>query len=359
MAMPFACAVPREAIEEQGSRFWLHAFGSGPYRIIHWTRGIRMELERSAAVNQNDEGYFDGVDVMIGGDRTLHSMMLDRGELDVVLFAPIPDIVRLTHNPLSKEVVHTVNLAATDFLYLNTELPPFNTLKVRQAMNHAIDKQRLVTFTAHTAVAARSILPPVMPGFNPEQRGLEFDPAKSKQLLRDAGFPDGLSFELWYSDNDPRWERIVMAIESDLRAVGMTAKLKKLNYSAICTATQTRRAVPCAYNGWSQAYPDPSDFLDVLFNGTRIQDFGGNNGAYYNNPEVNRLLAEAGRISVPSERYRRYQSIENLILQDAPVVPLVHQALPVLISPRIGGFRPHPVWMMQPERWWTMDSSKK
>ena len=356
MAMTFACAVPREAIEEQGNQFWPHAFGSGPYRIIQWTRGIRMELERSAAVNQNDEGYFDGVDVMMGGDRTLHSMMLDRGELDVVYFAPIPDIVRRTHNPLSKEVVHTIDQASTGFLYLNTELPPFNTLKVRQAINHAIDKQRLVTFTAHTAVAARSILPPLMLGFNPEQRGLEFDPAKSKQLLRNAGFPDGLSFELWYSDDDPR---MVMAMESDLRAVGITAKLKKVNFPALLTAMQTRRAVPCAFSGWGQDYPDPSNFLDVLFNGTSIQDFGGNNGAYYNNPEVNRLLAEAGRITVPSERYRRYQHIENLILQDAPVVPLVHAALPVLISPRIGGFRPHPVWAMRPEHWWAIDSPKK
>jgi len=195
-----------------------------------------------------------------------------------------------------------------------------------------------------------------MLGFNPEQRGLEFDPAKSKQLLRDAGFPDGLSFELWYSDDDPR---MVMAMESDLRAVGITAKLKKVNLAALLTAMQTRRAVPCAFSGWGQDYPDPSNFLDVLFNGTSIQDFGGNNGAYYNNPEVNRLLAEAGRITVPSERYRRYQHIENLILQDAPVVPLVHAALPALISPRIGGFRPHPVWAMRPEHWWAMDSPKK
>ena len=359
MAMTFACAVPREAIEAQGSGFWLHAFGTGPYRIIKWTRGIRMELMRSAEVNQNDEGYFDGVDVMIGGDRALHSMMLDRGELDIVYLAQVPDIVRLTRNPLLKEVVHPIDQAATDFLYLNNELPPFNNLKVRQAVNHAIDKRRLVTFTAHTAVAARSILPPVMLGFNPEQRGLEFDPAKSKQLLRDAGFPDGLSFDLWYSDNDPRWERIVVAIESDLRAVGITAKLKRLTLPALFTAMQTRKTVPCGYLGWSQDYPDPSNFLDVLFNGTRIQDFGGNNYAYYSNPEVNRLLAEADRIAVPSERYRRYQRIENLILQDAPVVPLVHPAVPVLISPRIGGFRPHPVWTMQLEHWWATDAPKK
>ena len=359
LAMTFACVVPREAIEKQGSGFWLHAFGTGPYRLMKWTRGVRMELVRSAEVNQSDEAYFDGVDVMIGGDRALHSMMLDQGELDIVYLAQIPDIVRLTRNLLLKDVVHPIDQASTDFLYLNTELPPFDNLQVRQAMNHAIDKQRLVRFTAHTAVAAGSILPPVMLGFNPEQRGLEFDPAKSKQLLRDAGFPDGLSFDLWYSDNDPRWERIVVAIESDLRAVGITAKLKRLTLPALLTAMQTRKTVPCGYLGWSQDYPDPSNFLDVLFNGTHLQNFGGNNFAYYRNPEIDRLLAEADRIAVPSERYRRYQRIENLILQDAPVVPLLYPALPVLISPRIGGFEAHPVWGMQLERWWATGDSKK
>lgn len=359
MAMTFASVVPREAIEEQGRGFWQQAFGTGPYRLMKWTRGIRMELMRSVAVNQEDEGYFDGVDVMIGGDRALHSMMLDRDELDIVYLAQLPDIVRLTRNPLLKDVVHPIDQASTDFLYLNTELPPFDNLKVRQAMNHAIDRQRLVTFTAHTAVAAGSILPPVMLGFNPAQRGLEFDPAKSKQLLREAGFPDGLNFDLWYSDNDPRTERIVVAIESDLRAVGLTAKLKKLTLPALFTAMQTRKTVPCGYLGWSQDYPDPSNFLDVLFNGTRIQDFGGNNYAYYSNPEVNRLLAEADRIAVPSERYRRYQDIENLILLDAPVVPLVYSAVPVLISPGIGGFKPHPVWGMQFEHWWATGDPKK
>lgn len=359
LAMTFACVVPREALEEHGSRFWLRAFGTGPYRLKKWTRGTRMELIRSAAVNQSDEGYFDGIDVMLGGDRALHSMMLDRGELDLVYLAQIPDIVRLTRNPRLKDVVHPIDQAGTDFLYLNNELPPFDNLRVRQAMNHAINKQRLVRFTAHTSVPAGGILPPVMLGFNPEQRGLQFDPEKSKQLLRDAGFPDGLSFDLWYSDSDPRWERIVVAIESDLRAVGITAKLKRLTLPALLTALQTRKTVPCGYLGWTQDYPDPSNFLDALFNGTQLQDFGGNNFAYYSNPEVNRLLAEADRIAVPSERYLRYRQIENLILLDAPVVPLLYSALPVLISPRIGGFAPHPVWGMQLEHWWATGDPNK
>ncbi len=358
MAMTFACVVPREAVQAEGNLFWLHAFGTGPYRLTGWRRGIRMGFVRSPEVNQGDEGHFDRVEVMIGGDRALHAMMFEHDELDAVYLVQMPDLVRLTRNGRQGGVVHAIDQASTDMLFLNTELPPFTDPKVRQAISHAIDKRRLATLTAHTSVPAKGILPPLMLGFNPEQKGLEFDPEQARRLLREAGTPEGFSFDLWYSDNDPRWERIVVAIESDLRAVGVTAKLKKLTLPALYTAMQTRKAVPCAYCGWNQDYPDPSNFLDVLFNGTRIQDFGGNNFAYCNNPQVNQLLAEADGIAVPAERYRRYQRIESLILQDAPVVPLVHPALPVLIASRIGGFRPHPVWQMQLEHWWATDSPR-
>jgi ABC-type transport system substrate-binding protein len=92
--------------------------------------------------------------------------------------------------------------------------------------------------------------------------------------------------------------------------------------------------------------------LDVLFNGSNLQETDGNNYAYYNNPTVNTLLAEADRVMVPSERYARYQEIERQILRDAPVIPLTHPSIPVLIAPSVGGFKAHPVWKMRVERWW-------
>jgi ABC-type transport system substrate-binding protein len=318
-----------------------------------------MDFERSPQVNQQDEGFFDRVEVMVGGDRALHAMMLERGELDAVYLAQTPDIVRLTRNSPMGQVVHAIDQASTDFLYLNVELEPFTDPRIRRAIGHAIDKVRLAGLTAHTAEPARTILPPLMPGFNPDQRGLVFDPDLARQLLREAGHPDGLSFDFWYTDNDPRWERSIIAIESDLHAVGFAAKLRKVTLPALLTAMQTRKTVPCGYLGWSQDYPDPSNFLDVVFSGARIQDLGGNNFAYYNNPQVNRLLGEADRVFAPSDRYRLYQRIEDIILQDAPAIPLVHSGVPALVSPRIGGFHPHPEWAMQWEKWWALDAPGK
>src|SRR5262249_656608 len=128
--------------------------------------------------------------------------------------------------------------------------------------------------------------------------------------------------------------------------------LKKVTLPALFTALQTRKTAAASYFGWSQDYPDPSNFLDVLFNGSNLQETDGNNYAYYNDPTVNSLLAEADRITSGGERYARYQEIERQILRDAPVIPLTHPSVPVLIAPSIGGFKQHLVWKMRPERWW-------
>ncbi len=352
MAMTFASPVPRDVVEAEGKKFWLHPFGSGPYRLVEWRRGIEMRFERSPVVNLPNEGFFDGVQVMIGGDRALQTMMLERGELDAVYLVQLPDLFRLSRSAQFKDTVKLVAGASTDFLAMNTEIPPFDNLKVRQAVNHAVNKNRLVSLTGGGATPARGILPPLMPGYNPELKGLPYDPERARQLLAEAGYRDGLKFELAYTEDDPRWGRAVIAIERDLNAVGITAVLKKMSLPVLYTAVQTRHRVACAYLGWSQDYPDPSNFLDVLFNGTRIQDAGGNNFAYYNNPKVNDLLAEADRSLVAAERYSRYQRVEQMIVEDAPFVPLLHQLTPVLISPRIGGFKPNAVWTMTPECWW-------
>lgn len=355
LGLTFACVVPREAIEAEGGRFWSHAYGSGPYRLTQWKRGISMVFERRPAENLPGEGYFDHIEVMLGGDRALHTLMLERGELDCVYYPQLSDTVRLKRDLRLNGLVRTIPIVNTEFLYLNTEIAPFNQPEVRRAISQAIDKNHLVRLTAHTSQEARSILPPLLPGFNANAVGWDFDPVAARKRLEESGFPDGFRFDLWYCEEDPTWGRMVVAIESDLRAIGVHANLKKVTLASLLTAMQTRKAVPSAYLGWSQDYPDPGDYLDVLFNGGNLQDFGGNNYSYYNNPKVNQGLAEADKIAIPSERYRSYQNIENQILYDAPVVPLTHPSLRLLVAPRVEGCRGHPVWQIQFEHWWAND----
>ena len=113
-----------------------------------------------------------------------------------------------------------------------------------------------------------------------------------------------------------------------------------------------RKTVQCSLSGWSQDYPDPSDFLDTLFNGNRITDEGCQNVSFYNNPQVNKLLAEAATCKDPEQRLRLYQAAEQAIVDDAPVVPLYQPYPYALRQPWLHGVHLHPVLYFRFERMW-------
>src|SRR5258708_1098159 len=97
-------------------------------------------------------------------------------------------------------------------------------------------------------------------------------------------------------------------------------------------------------------YPDPSDFLDVLLNGERITETDCNNTAFYSNPEVNRLLAQAGTSNDGAERDRLFREAERTVVKDAPWVPILHEQLPMLNNPRLHGTEAHPVYLWRYEK---------
>jgi len=113
-----------------------------------------------------------------------------------------------------------------------------------------------------------------------------------------------------------------------------------------------RKTAQTVFSGWSQDYPDPSDFLDTLFNGTRITDEGCQNISFYNNTNVNALLAEAATCKEPDRRLRLYQTAEQAIVTDAPVVPLFYQRVFALHQPWLHGMKLHPVLYFRFERMW-------
>ena len=354
LALPGALVVPREAVERYGSEFTAHPVGTGPYVLTQWRRAFNMRFARNPLYRRADRQNLDGVEVMVGGDQALHLMMFERGELDladatVAPGIPVPDIFRIQRSPRWRNLIETMQAGATEFLSLNTEMPPFDNLKVRQAMNYAINKEKLVRLEHGTVTTADGILPATMPGFNPHLKSYPYDPAKARQLLAGAGYPHGFSFQLWYLAEAPT---VPAAIENDLEQVGIKAELKPASFAPLLDSEERRKTVQCSAGGWSQDYPDPSDFLDVMFNGNRITDEGCQNTSFYNNPAVNQLLTEAATCPDPARRLGLYQAAEQAVVTDAPYVPLVHPRLFALHQPWLHGVHLHPVLYLRFERWW-------
>ncbi|MGA2279351.1 MAG: ABC transporter substrate-binding protein [Verrucomicrobiota bacterium] len=351
LAMTFACPVPREVVRPYGTDFASHLVGSGPYRLAEWRRGISCRLQRNTYYRGPD-GFVDGVEIMIGCDDTVMTMMLERGELDQVPLASPAQAARFKRDPGLRSWLTLVDAAETDYFFMNTEMKPFDDAQVRQAVNFAIDRERLLKLAGGFATVAHGPVPPVIPWSNPGLPRYDFNPEKARALLREAGFPSGFKTELWYSGDQPIFARLAEGVQQDLRQAGIQAELRPANFTAFDAKVTTRHQVPCGIWGWFQDYPDPSDFLDVLLNGERITENECNNTAFYNNPEVNRCLDAAAKHLDPGERTRLFRQAENLIMQDAPWAPLIHEQIPVLYHPRVHGTGPHPVWLWRYERMW-------
>ena len=356
IAMPFAYAVPREEVKRRGDKFGRYPVGAGPFTLAAWQRGTRMRLEKNPSYYRADEIRLEAIELMVGGNETLHMMMFERGELDIASVTstgiPDADFIRVMKDPvLSKRVAHQP-LNAIQYLSMNTELPPFDNVNVRRAVNHAIDRRRIVSLISDRGILARGVLPPGMPGFNEALEGYDYDPEKARELLRAAGYPDGFTTELMITAQSGIDTKIGQAVQQDLAAVGITVEIRPVTGPTRIEATGRRGTVPFSTFGWYQDYPDPSNFLDVLLNGDRITEVHSTNVAFYDNERVNMLLNEASASTDQVHRLALYQEAERLIVNDAPWVFLYYPQMYLLRQPWLKGLKLNPVWPIRYEMMW-------
>jgi len=350
LAMNFADAVPRELFVRGASPPAAGLVGSGPYRIAEWRRGLGYRFVRNPHYTGPD-GYVDGVELMVGGEEASAAMMLERGELDRVNADP-PTRLRFQRDSRLRSWMHRVTPTDVGYLFLNTEMKPFDDLRVRQAVSHAVNRARIVGLTAGQCIVAEGIVPANMPWSNPSRPQYAYDPDRARALLREAGLGDGFRTELWYIQSRAVDQRVAVGLQQDLAAVGIQLELKNVSYPAFEAKVRRRGEVACGLWGWLQDYPDPSTFLDTLLNGDRIQPGGSNNQAFYNNPEFNRRVNEAALLMDAAVRLRLFREAEDIALRDAPWVPLYHEQYAILRSPRLRGDVPHPVWLWRYETMW-------
>lgn len=356
MAMPFAYVVPKEAVKASAEDFAHNPVGSGAFVLSEWKRGSWMRFKRNPNYAWSERVKLDAFEIVVGGDGALHMMMFERGELDIAnvtdVGIPDPDFVRVMKDPALKRYVESQPLNAVRYLSMNTEISPFDNVLVRQAVNYAVDKKRIIRLMSDRGVPARGVLPPGMPGFNPDRIGYPYAPEKAKQLLRAAGYSEGFETELWINASMNTEVRQSQAIQQDLAKVGITVSIKAVTGATRIEAVGRRKTVPMAHFGWYQDYPDPSNFLDVLLSGHRITDVNSNNVAFYDNSQVNDLLSRAVYDLDPQHRLSLYQQAESIIVDEAPWVFLYHPNMYILRQPWLQGLDLNPVWPIRYERMW-------
>lgn len=338
LAMPFAAAVPREVAEKWGGDFSRHVVGSGPFMLKEWRSGQRIVLVRNQHYFDPALPGLDAIVTQVGVDQELAWLKFQAGEIDVSAIPPaeFPYVMKTPH--LSSLTLHITTLS-TDYLGMNCQMKPFDDVRVRQAFNYAIRKNKLIAILNGRGVIANGVLPPGLPGYDPTVRGYPYDPVKARQLLEEAGLGHNFAPTLWLRADQ---EETILAesIQQDLAQIGVHAMLKPVAWSALLEAVRQPDTVEFFSLGWEADFPDPENFLEVLF---ARRQWGSNNDTFYGNPRVDALLDEAAPISDRPRRYALYDEAQKNILADAPWVLLYHPVSYVIRQPWVHDYILNPL----------------
>jgi oligopeptide transport system substrate-binding protein len=321
LAVGHAKILPRDVVEREGEAFGTRPIGTGPFRFVRWDHGKEIVL----AANPE---YFDGPPLLAGVVYRIYSGEkwestyedFQRGALED---APPPTrnyrevIGRRQHVYVKRPMI------SVRFYGFNTRLRPLDDRRVRQAVIYAVNRAALVEelFQGRYPTAG-GILPPGTLGFNPNLKAYGYDPARAQALLREAGHPGGRGLPpiaIWSSVKLEAVVRELEQIKAALEAVGLRAELNyQTDWSKFSRMLDERKA-PVFLYAWHADVPDPDNFLFQLFHSGSPRNLFG-----YANPAVDELLTRARREAETRGRVENYRRAEELVMDDAPVMPMMH-----------------------------------
>jgi ABC-type transport system substrate-binding protein len=343
MAMNFAYVVPKEVVAQEGATKFGHApVGSGPFLLKQWVPGQKIVFVRNQHYFMPGVPKLDGVTFLIGLNPEVALLRVQRGQLDL-LGDPIPgpDFNRIKNDPTYKNQLVSGVDPETSYITMNTQIKPFNNLKVRQAVNMAIDKARIIKLLNGRGIIANQILPPTMAGFDSSYKGYPYDPAQAKKLLTQAGYPHGFSTTLYTLNVDPQ-PRIAQSFQNDLAQIGIKVSVVPLASATIISAASTPKKAPMVWSGglaWTEDFPDASDFYSSILSCSSAVPGGWNWPFYCNHQrdaEANTLLG----LTDHAKRLAGYQAFFRKIMADAVWVPIDNDVRYVLHTPQVHG-QPH------------------
>jgi ABC-type transport system substrate-binding protein len=339
-----AAIVPREEVERAGGRFAAGPVGTGPFVLREWIRGVRLRFERNPLYFRAGQPHLDAVDVLVNVDQTTQTMMFERGEIDFQRYLADPDFLRFQNSPDLQPLLKIVTGTSPTFIFMNCEMLPFTNRLVRVALNHAVNKEALVKTLLHRCVPMRGPLPMVVSGFNRDLPEYQYDPSKARELLKEAGFPNGFETTLWTAREHTSWVKMALFVQQNLREVGVSVQLKLVSLPTLLEASGRRGTVPMGVWNWTTTFDDPKETLDTLLNGDNIIEANCSNNAFYANPQVRQLFRDAAAEADVARRLQLYHQIESMVVQDAPWIFLVQMNTEMLLQPWLKGFTPRGFW---------------
>jgi peptide/nickel transport system substrate-binding protein/oligopeptide transport system substrate-binding protein len=341
VAYDAASIVPREEAEKRGALFASHPVGTGAFRFVSWRRDDQVVLERFKE-HFRGPAHLDRVIFRIIPADITRFNEYRAGQLDLSDI-PTGQCRAVQADPRLKGEVALWPTLGTHGVRFNVERAPFTDPRVRRAVAQAIDPSIIVERLFEGCVPpARGILPPALPGASPDVKRLPFDRGRARKLLEEAGYPAGRGLPpiaYNFNTNDAN-QRVAEVLQAQLKEIGIPLELRRLDWAAHIKVVDGGAAAFFRQT-WIADYPDPENFLTVLFHSRNVGAAG--NTSRYRNPRVDTLLDEADALALGAARDRRYAEAEQMILDDAVWVPFNHSASRALIKPYVKGLERSPI----------------
>ncbi|MBQ0956150.1 glutathione ABC transporter substrate-binding protein GsiB [Serratia symbiotica] len=339
LAHPAAAIISPAALAQYRKDIGFHPVGTGPYQFVTWNQTEFVKVKKFDGYWRPGLPKLSSITWRPVVDSNTRAAMLQTGEATFAFPIPYEQAKVLAGN--SKLDVMTASSIQQRYISLNVTQKPFDNLKVRQALNYAINKTALikVAFSGY-AVPAEGPVPPTI-DFAARYQPWPYDPAKARELLKEAGYPNGFTSPLWSSHNHSTAQKVLQFVQQQLAQVGVKVTVTAMDAGQRAAQVESvgvkDTGVRMFYTGWSASTGEADWALSPLFASQAAppKQF---NTAFYSNPQVDDDLSAALATTDRAEKQKFYQDAQDRIWADAPWIFLTTERLLSASSKQLSGF---------------------
>jgi oligopeptide transport system substrate-binding protein len=356
LSMQYCSVVPKEVVEKYGKDFRSHPCGTGPFTFVAWEEGQAMVMVKNERYFEKDSAgiqlpYIDGIKISFYDSRATEFLLFQQGQEDFIndIDPSFKDEVISKKGELKKEWTNKIILSKHS--YLNTEYlgllvdstnelvknSPVRLKKIRQAINYGFNRKKMMLYLRNSiGIAAESgFIPAGFPCFDSTLvKGYHYDPQKARQLVKEAGFTDANSFPVIKLLTIPIYADFASFIAKELEETGIRIQVEVVQKSLLLE--QTAKSEALFFRGsWIADYPDAENYLSVFYSKNPAPP----NYTRYNNPQFDLLYEQSLTEMNDSVKQHLYRQMDQLVMNDAPVVPLWYDEVFRLVNPRVKNFQ--------------------
>lgn len=364
LSMQYCSIIPQEAVVHYGSNFREHPVGSGPFRFIALEEGQSLIMRKHENYFEIDSvgnrlPYLAGIKISFYDSKATEFLLFRQKKLHFIndIDPSFKDEVLSKRGQLREDWKGRIILSK--YPYLNTEYlgilvdstnsamknSPLRFREIRQAINHGFDRKKMMLYLRNSiGLAAESgFIPAGLPSFNAQKvKGYSYDPERSKELIRKAGFADGKELPAITLLTIPIYADLASYIARELEETGIIVKVEVVQKSLLLE--QTAQGTAVFFRGsWIADYPDAENYLSVFYSRNPAPP----NYTRYKNKDYDQLYERALQEPNDSSRYVLYQEMDAILMNDAPVVPLWYDEVIRLVQPEVSGFYPNALNLLE------------